>query len=115
MTKMIVFMMLFLPSVFGFSPATETATCDCPDITNLQETGQTSSSISYSWGGSLSADRYKVWYYRSEDQYTSSYFYTNSTAYTFSSLAAGHYTFYFVAECGSEESNIIGVEDVLQG
>jgi|CXWL01.1.fsa_nt_gi hypothetical protein len=114
MTKMIVFMMLFLPSMFGFSPASETATCDCSDITNLQETGQTSSSISYAWGGSLNATRYKLWYYRSEDQYTSGYFYTNSTAYTFTSLAAGHYTFYFVAECESEESNAIGVEDVFQ-
>lgn len=114
MTKMVVFMMLFLPSMFAFMPAADLATCSCATVSNVQKTGQTSNSISYAWDGSQGATQYKVWFTRQEDQYTSSYFYTLTPSFTFTNLSAGHYTFNIVAECGGEASNIVGLEDFVQ-
>lgn len=85
--------------------------CTCPEVTNLHKTSETSTSKSYGWNGSGS--EYKVWYYRSEDSYTSSVSTAYSTSYTFSGLTAGHYTFYVQTVCGAEASGFIGVEDVV--
>lgn len=113
MTKMIVFLLFTLPSMFGAPTGQATVTCTCPGITNLQKTGHTTSSISYSWDGYDGATQYKVYFYRSGDQYTSGYFYTSSTSYNFTSLPAGNYTFYFATVCGSESSGYVGVEDLI--
>ena len=113
MLKMIAFLSIFLPSVLGNMPTTEQATCNCPSVTNLQKTGQTSSSISYSWSPVLGSSGYTVWYYRTEGQYTSATFSPNGTAYSFTGLVPGHYTFHVQAVCGGEGSNIIGVEDQI--
>lgn len=114
MFKSIVFLLAFLPSVFGFTASNEPTSCDCPSVTNLQKTGGSSSSFSFAWTGVDAADQYRVWYHRQENQFTSGYFYTSETSFNFTDLDAGHYTFYVMAECGSEGSNIIGIEDHMQ-
>lgn len=115
MTKIIVFLMLVLPSMFG-SPAhpSDANACSCPDVSNVHKTGYSLDSVTYSWDGSAGATQYRVNYYRSEDQYASEYFYTNSTSYNFTNLSAGHYTFYFTAICGGGPSGIVGIEDFVQ-
>jgi hypothetical protein len=114
MFKTIVFLLFLMPAIFGFAPAKEAATCDCPSVTNLHKTGMSSSSFSYAWTGNEAADQYVVWYYRQEGQFTSGYSSTTKTSFTFTDLAPGHYTFYVMAQCGNEGSNYIGIEDHIQ-
>jgi|GEM_PF-2877128 len=49
MFKIIVFLILFLPSVIGAAPSTEPGICFCPNITNLQKSGQTDNSFTFDW------------------------------------------------------------------
>ncbi|MDO8365500.1 MAG: hypothetical protein Q7T20_01800 [Saprospiraceae bacterium] len=114
MYKLLVFLALFLPSISGFASSSEPAApCSCPNVTDVQETGQTSSSISYSWNNGYSGAQFKLWYTRQEDSYTSGFFYTNNLSYNFTGLSAGHYTFFFQALCEEETSGIIGIEDTI--
>lgn len=113
MFKMFVFLSLFNLSAFDFGPATETASSECPGVTNLQKTGQTSNSIAYSWSSAYNGAQYAVWYVRREDGYSSGLFYTSSTSYNFAGLSPGHYTFYFQTQCGEEMSGFIGIEDTI--
>jgi hypothetical protein len=113
MFKMFAFLFLFLPSVFGANPVTEPQPCTCPEISNLQKTGETSNSLSYAWSSGYMGAQYKVWYHRAEDGYTSGFFYTYNLSYNFTGLSAGHYTFYFQSLCGNETSSYIGIEDTV--
>jgi hypothetical protein len=115
MFKIIVFILFFAPMSLDLSalPTTTANDCACPTVSNVQKTGSTSHSLSYAWTGSGQANQYKIWYVRKSDGYTSADFYTSTNSYTFSNLQAGQYTFYFVAICGTESSDFIGVEDIL--
>lgn len=97
----------------GISDKTAKATCDCPSITGLQKTGESSTSVSYSWGSSLAATQYKLWFVRQEDSFTSGNYFATGNSYTFSNLPSGTYTFYFVAFCGDVSSGFVGVEEVV--
>lgn len=113
MLKSIIFLAAFLPSLFGSEPVIPMAPdCACSAVANAQRTGQGSGSVSFSWFSSSEATQYKLWYVRQADGYTSSPVFTTASSYTFSGLAAGTYSFYFVKQCGGEESNIIGIDDI---
>ena len=73
--------------------------CNCPAVTNLQKTGGTSSSFSFSWTGHITATEYEVWYVRESDSYTSPSSSVTATAHTFNNLSPGGYTFYVKAIC----------------
>ncbi|MEZ4961425.1 MAG: fibronectin type III domain-containing protein [Saprospiraceae bacterium] len=113
MLKTLVFLWLALPFLPGLTSGPPAVTCDCPDIADLQKTGQTSNSITFEWSPVDGATTYKVRYYRQDDQYTSSFQYTGQTSLSFTNLPEGTYTFYFMAVCGSGESGIV-VEDLIQ-
>jgi hypothetical protein len=113
MYKLLAFLTLFLSAVSGFASSTKPAPCSCPNVTNLQKTGQTSSSISYAWNNAYSGTEFRVWYVRQGDNYTSGFFYTNNLSYQFTGLSTGVYTFYFQALCGEESSGYIGIEDTI--
>ena len=111
MFHLLAFLLLLLPSNHGIVPTTEVIPFTCPDVSGLQKTSETSSSISYAW--SNAGAQYKLWYTREEDAFTSSFIYTYNTSYSFAGLSAGHYTFYFQALCGAETSGYIGDEDII--
>ncbi len=112
MFKLLAFSFFLIPSIFGFTPLTNSSICTCPGISNLQKTGQSSSSFTYTWSNS-NATQYKVWYTRQEDGYTSGFFYTTNPSFNFTGLSNGHYTFYFQTVCGGESSGYIGIEDTI--
>ncbi len=115
MFKLLVFLSLFQLSALDFGASAKPAPITCPNVTDLQKTGQTSNTITYAWSNAYSGAQYRVWYTRQADGYTSSFQYTYSLSHTFTGLSAGHYTFYFQTLCGEESSNYIGVEDVIGG
>lgn len=106
------FLLTFLvPLKSGFStPVAVEATCPAPNVTI---TDKDSGFVSFAWDAVSGASAYKVYYYRSEDNYTSSEFTTGSTSFSFSSLPAGTYDFYFATNCGGVTSGYIVVEDIL--
>lgn len=102
---------ILLPVKSGFStPVTTEVTCPAP---NVSITDKTASSVSFAWDAVSGASVYKVYYYRSEDNYTSSEFTTGSASISFSNLPAGTYDFYFATNCGGVTSEYIVVEDIL--
>ncbi|MCB0522538.1 MAG: fibronectin type III domain-containing protein [Lewinellaceae bacterium] len=112
MLKTIVFLMGLWPLLPGFPTQPATPDCDCPPIANLQKTGETSSSISFTWEGPDAATGYKVWYVRGQS--ASGYSYPSGTSWEFAGLPPGEYTFYFTAVCGGSESSFIGIEDIIE-
>ncbi len=113
MFKLLAFLIIFLPSVFGTPPYTKRIDCSCPSVPCVQKTGQTSSSLSYSWSNAYTGAQYRVWYIRQEDGYNSGFLYTSSLACSFTGLSAGHYTLYFQTLCEEESSSVIGIEDMI--
>ena len=94
---------------FGFTaPNQDVTTCDTPS--NVQKTASSSGSISFDWDATSGAIEYKL-YYVKEGSLPSSYFYTSNTDYTFSSLPAGNYSFYFATVCDGSISSFIVIED----
>ena len=87
-------------------------TCDAP--TNVTVTAKFSSSISFDWDGP-DGSTYEVYYVRQSDGYTSPVYSTSSSDYAYSGLSAGTYDFYFRTDCGTEMSEIIGIEEVFIG
>lgn len=113
MLKTILFLTLFQLSAASFVTAVQTAPCNCPSATNLHKTGSTSTTYSCAWDAAdNSALEYKVWYVRSEDNYSSGTFTTTSKSYTFTGLTSGHYTFYVQVVCNGGTSEYVGIEDV---
>jgi len=114
MLKILIFLLLLLPLTFGFSSREVSGSCNCPSVSNVQKTGQTSTSISFSWNGPQGATGYNVWYDSQTDQNSSAYYYSTSASYEFTNLTPGNYTFYFEVICGEVSSGWVGVEDVVQ-
>lgn len=94
-------------------PMALASTCDCGVPTNVQKTGQTGNSVSFSWSAVSGASSYDVWYLRVADNYTSAHTTVTSTAATIGGLSAGRYVFYFSTNCGDVPSDIIILEDVV--
>lgn len=108
------FLWLLLPATFLHVQQTELSECTCPEVTNVQKTGQTSSSISFSWLAAEGATQYKVWYVRQADGFVGGTTFTSATAHVFTGLTPGAYVFYFQTICGGEASGFIGVEDTIE-
>lgn len=105
------FLAFLLPLSFAFSnPESPDTTCPAPS--NVHVTAKTSSSISFDWDDcGCFQTGYKVKYVRQGDGYNSPEYSTGSSAFTFSGLQAGTYTFYFKTDCGGEVSGAIVIED----
>ncbi|MBV6442482.1 MAG: hypothetical protein EPGJADBJ_04200 [Saprospiraceae bacterium] len=93
------------------SPFKERVFCPPPD--NLSITDKSSGSVSFSWGPAGGGLTYKVWYYRQEDNFTSSDFITGNPYITFSNLPNGTYDFYFAVICDANISSFIVEEDLV--
>ncbi|MBK9014139.1 MAG: hypothetical protein IPM82_08615 [Saprospiraceae bacterium] len=86
----------------------------CPEPYNVHVTAQASGSISFDWDDcGCSSTSFKVKYVRKADGYTSPEYSTGSSNFTFSSLQAGDYIFYFGTDCGGETSGFIGADDLI--
>ena len=109
------FLFFALIVLSGFSPIGKTVTADCPAVSNLHKTGETASTFTFAWDEPLVAVQYKVWWVRQEDGCTGASYLTTGSAFTFTGLAAGHYTFYAVTVCTGGESGWIGIEDAIAG
>jgi hypothetical protein len=114
MFKILLFLLFLSP--LGWQDTTGASAepaCACDQVANLQKSGGGSGSSSFTWSRNEAATQYKVWYYYEEGNYTSSYYYTTNSSYTFQNLSPGHYTFYFVVVCGSEEAGFVGITDLV--
>ncbi len=103
--------LFLLPGASSFSTPPMLQPLTCP-IQNLTKTDQSAGFVSYSWSAVSGATEYKVFYTRTNDNYTSSMFTTGSTYISFSGLPAGNYRFYFAAVCGQETLDYV-VDDVI--
>ena len=92
------------------APPAAAVTCPTPDVTI---TDRSAGAVSFSWSAASGATAYKIWYYRSEDHYTSSEITTGNTSVSFSNLPAGTYDFYFATICGGGSSSFIVVDDLI--
>ncbi len=113
MFKSFFVLLFFLPFSLGISSNMETTVSTCPEVTNVQRTGQTTSSISYSWNAASGATGYKVWFEKADGTVGGTTT-VQGTSHTFANLTAGSYTFYFQSICPSGSSGFIGIEDILQ-
>lgn len=111
---MLFFLLFALPLAWAFTPSQPVPVCDCPAVANVQKTGSASGSVSWSWGSSQTANAYEVWYVRRSDGYTSQPVAVTVAHTAFSGLSAGAHTFYFRALCDGGESQLIGVEDIIE-
>lgn len=104
---------VFVPAQSGFSNASAVKiTCPTPDAAI---TDRTSNSVTLAWDAVTEATMYKVWYYRSEDNYTSSETTTGGTSVHYSNLPAGTYTFYICSVCMGGTSPAYIIEDIMMG
>ena len=85
----------------------------CPPPANVAIDEQSSGMISFSWDSTPSLDPVEVWYVRQSDGFTSSTVTVQGCTVTFDNLSADTYDFYFVKNCGSEQSTIIVEDDVI--
>ncbi len=116
MLKMFVFWLLLQP-LYPIAPLPANGSlegCSCPTATNLQKTGETTTSYSFTWTGNAEAINYEVWYVRENDAFTSSVVTTTTTAHTFNNLLPGQHTFYVRVVCDCGTSGFIGIEDLIE-
>jgi len=105
------FLLAIMVSSFSAPTAMD---CSCPSP-NVTLTSHTFTSVSFSWDAIDGATAYKVWYFRTGDNYTSQEVTTDGATISFSNLPAGTYTFYFTTTCGEETSQSIILDDLLMG
>lgn len=89
--------------------------CSCDAPASITVTSQTDDTVSFSWTAASGATGYRVWYVRSDDNYTSSFTTVSGTSMIYSGLPPGRYTFHVATICGSTESEGIILEDLLMG
>lgn len=112
-------LLLLLPFTFAFNDASESyhdnstptvTVTSCASPSNLTCTGQTSTTASLSWNSCSPCliSGFQLYYYRTEDNYTSSAVQTGNTYYTFQNLSPGHYRFFVASICteGGTSSDI---------
>ncbi|NUN99368.1 MAG: hypothetical protein HUU01_01995 [Saprospiraceae bacterium] len=105
-TSLLPFLLLAVSSAF-------TTTFDGPAPANVSIASQTSSSVSFTWDGVDNPDGFKIWYYRSENNFTSQPAFTEEEAISFSDLTAGTYDFFFVAIHGETYSECAVTSDII--
>jgi len=89
-------------------------TCNAPS--NVHVVSSTSNSKTFDWDNcNCFSTGYEVWYLRKSDGYTSQAVTVTASEYTFTGLQAGAYTFYFRTKCGTQKSDIIGIDDIENG
>jgi len=103
-------LVLLIPILSGFTnpPIVETS---CP-VPQVALTSQSTGSASFSWNAVSGASGYVVFYIRQGDNYTSQQTYTTNRTISYSGLPSGTYNFYFATVCGSENSEVIIIEDL---
>lgn len=96
-----------------FSSA-DTTTTNCPTPVNVQVSPITDG-FAFDWDNCLCTNfnAYKLRYYRHEDSYTSPDYSTGSSNYTFYNLPDGTYNVLIWVDCGSEMSEAIVIEDLV--
>jgi hypothetical protein len=100
-----------IPMFFAFANPQSPET-SCPAPSNVHVTGTGTGSISFDWDNcNCFSTGYSVKYQRLSDGYTSPVIFVTSSDYTFSGLQVGDYKFFFVTQCGGEESSFICIED----
>ncbi len=111
--KTLLFLALFATGITtqAFAPKTENPNGAAP--TNMALSGQTSTSLSFTWDGVGNPDGFKVWYHRSNDNYTSPPVFTANEYITFSGLTSGIYDVFVVAIHGEEVSSYIVTSDLI--
>jgi len=106
-----ILLVLLIPIASGSTnPPVFESTCPAPQVFL---TGQSAGSASFSWNAVSGASEYVVYYVRQGDFYTSAQTHTHNTSITYSGLPSGTYKFYFATVCGSEQSGIIIIEDLV--
>lgn len=110
--KAFILLALLIPVQAGYSamPMVKAAVV-CPEP-HPEITAKTGSSVSFAWDAVTGASYYRVWYYREEDDFTSSDYTTGSTSISFTSLPSGTYHFHFETVCPGQISDDI-IIDVL--
>lgn len=87
--------------------------CTCNSPYNLSLTMPSSNDASFSWSSNEPGASFKVWYYRLEDNYTSTERITGNTNIEYLDLPVGTYTFYFATICGGGTSQSIVYDDLI--
>ena len=95
----------------GFTAIPDLRPLSCV-IDDLQRSGPSQGSVSYTWSAVSGATQYSMFYVRVSDGSTSTVYTTSSTAYTSPVLTAGTYRFYFAPVCGNETLSYI-VDEVI--
>jgi hypothetical protein len=98
-------------SAFSANPGAIACTCDPPF--DLSIAGISSNDVSFSWSSNEQGASYKVWYYREEDNFTSTERITGNLHIEYTGLPAGTYTFYFATVCEGGTSQSIIVDDLI--
>jgi hypothetical protein len=113
MLKILVILLYWLQQATGDFVPKNPVGCYCPVVENVQVSGGGFSTFSFAWSEVSSATHYKVKYVRHDDEFVSNETVVNGTAFTYSNLPGGRYTFYVAAVCGEEVSGWVGIEDVI--
>lgn len=110
--SLILFALLALANA-GYASSIPEDRCMGPAPANLEIASQSSGAVSFTWDGVGNPDGFKIWYYRSEDNYTSAPVFTENEFISFSSLPSGTYDFFFVAIHGEEVSSYVISVDLI--
>lgn len=107
------FLFLFFQSPVNGTQQVEGISITCEPPNDVEISSQTSNSVSFIWDDE--GNTTKVWYYRSEDTYTSQSTTTGNNSINYSNLSDGTYTFYFATVCGTTTSQSIVIDDLMMG
>lgn len=98
-------------SGFTSMPVIESLSCVIDD---LQRSGVSQNTVTYSWSAVSGATVYKVYYVRLSDGFTSTVSTSSSTSYTSPVLTTGvTYRFYFAPVCGNEAPSYVADDIVI--
>lgn len=96
-----------------FPGFTATPVCTCDPPYDLSLTMPISNQASFVWNSNEQGAAYKVWYYREEDNYTSTERTTSNQYIDYTNLPTGTYTFYFATVCEGGTSQSIVYDDII--
>lgn len=98
--------------LIGFSMPENRGGTTCTAPANVTVASQGTASVTFDWDDAgFGLTEYRVFYVRGG--YTSPEYATTNSNFTYSSLAAGLYDFYFYTVCERGESDIIVIEDLV--
>ncbi len=88
--------------------------CDEPE--NVEKTGETGTTISFSWDAcNCGETSYKLYYWKDGESNPGPDNFTTNTNFTFTGLSAGDYSFYIHTVCGAQTSTAFIVIDEING